>query len=116
QPYNKIRNYLTKKPYSEEKWKLNFDNPTLANGWDKNKETDNTAIILRKGGTYYLGIMKKGDNQIFHDRNKEMFSGGGDDYQKLVYKLFPDPSKMMPKVCFSQKGLEFFTPSERVMR
>lgn len=37
--YNKTRNYLTRKPYSEEKFKLNFESPTLLNGWDKNKET-----------------------------------------------------------------------------
>src|SRR3989344_3790407 len=57
--YNNLRNYLTKKPYSEEKWKLNFENPTLANGWDKNKEPDNSAVILLKDGKYYLGLMRK---------------------------------------------------------
>jgi hypothetical protein len=118
QPYNKIRNYLTKKPYSEEKWKLNFGNPTLANGWDKNKEADNTAIILRKDHKYYLGVMKKGKNQIFVDRNRSQFQSdkNNDYYEKLVYKLFPDPSKMMPKVCFSMKGLEYFKPSEEILR
>lgn len=36
--YNKARNYATKKPYSVEKFKLNFQMPTLASGWDVNKE------------------------------------------------------------------------------
>lgn len=94
QAYNKIRNYLTKKPYSEEKWKLNFDNPTLAGGWDKNKEASNTAIILRKDGQYYLGIMKKGNNQIFDDKNKDLFEekNGEDSYEKLVYKQIANPA------------------------
>ena len=44
-PYNLLRNYLTKKPWeSVQKWKLNFENSTLAGGWDKNKETDNWNI------------------------------------------------------------------------
>lgn len=32
--YNKVRNYVTQKPYSEEKIKLNFENSTLLDGWD----------------------------------------------------------------------------------
>ena len=63
--YNKVRNYLTKKPYSTEKVKLNFENSTLLNGWDLNKESDNTSVLLRKDGLYYLGIMDKKSNKIF---------------------------------------------------
>ncbi|MEI6222445.1 MAG: type V CRISPR-associated protein Cas12a/Cpf1 [bacterium] len=116
QPYNKLRNYLTKKPYNEEKWKLNFDNPTLADGWDKNKESANLAVILRKDGKYFLALMKKGNNQLFDDRNAENFSKniGQGKYEKIVYKFFPDQAKMFPKVCFSTKGLEFFQPSEEI--
>ena len=54
--YNRIRNYVTQKPYSEEKIKLNFGIPTLANGWSKTKEYDNNAIIMIRDGKYYLGI------------------------------------------------------------
>ncbi|KXK09286.1 MAG: hypothetical protein UZ20_WS6002000592 [candidate division WS6 bacterium OLB21] len=65
QPYNKVRNYLTRKPYSEEKWKLNFDNPTLADGWDKNKVASYSTVILRRNHEFFLGIMKKGYNKLF---------------------------------------------------
>lgn len=116
QTYNKLRNYLTKKPYNEEKWKLNFMNPTLAGGWDKNKESDNSAIILRKDEKYFLGIMANGYNKIFDDRFFEEFSRGIErgKYEKVVYKFFPDQAKMFPKVCFSAKGLDFFKPSEEI--
>ncbi len=113
QIYNKIRNYLTKKPFSEEKWKLNFENATLAGGWDKNKERDYLTIILRKNSRYFLGIMHKNHNDIFADKNESKFEGVG--YEKMVYKLFPGPNKMMPKVCFSKKGLEFFEPNEEII-
>jgi hypothetical protein len=112
--YNKIRNYLTKKPFSENKWKLNFENPTLANGWDKNKEADNTAIILRKDGRFFLAIMKKGKNKIFSDKNILKPSPNEDFFEKLVYKFFPEPSKMFPKVCFSKKGLKELNPSKEI--
>ncbi len=117
--YNTIRNYLTKKPWeAEKKWKLNFENPTLANGWDKNKEPDNYAVILRKEGRYYLGLMNKGFNKIFNDENKsELKSETGDNhYEKMVYKFFPDPAKMLPKVCLSKKGFETFSPSDEIQK
>jgi len=116
--YNNLRNYLTKKPYSEEKWKLNFENPTLANGWDKNKEPDNSAVILLKDGKYYLGLMRKGNNKIFDDRNKAEFAKNIENsvYEKMVYKLFSDPKKDFPHVCFSKKGLDFFKSSEEIVK
>jgi hypothetical protein len=44
--YNMVRNYMTRKPYSEKKIKLNFENPQLLGGWDANKEKDYASIIL----------------------------------------------------------------------
>lgn len=118
QVYNHIRNYLTKKPYSQEKWKLNFENSTLADGWDKNKESDNSSIILRKEGKYYLGLMKKGYNKIFDDRYEKEFSQDIENgaYEKMIYKFFPDQAKMFPKICFSEKGRNFFKPSDEIVR
>lgn len=110
-PYDLIRNYLTKKPFNTDKWVLNFENPTLAAGWDKNKESDNTAVILRKSGRYYLGVMDISNRKLFAAAPESNFG-----YEKMTYKLFPDPAKMMPKVCFSKKGLEFFKPSDEILR
>lgn len=116
QVYNKFRNYLTKKTYNLEKWKLNFENSTLADGWDKNKEADNFAVILRKDGKYFLGLMVKGHNKIFDDRNAGEFSQNIENgkYEKMNYKFFPDQAKMFPKVCFSAKGLNFFQPPNEI--
>ncbi len=63
--YNKVRNYATQKPYSIEKFKLNFENNTLLSGWDVNKEKDNTAVLLRKKGLYYLAIMPQDNKDVF---------------------------------------------------
>ena len=109
--YNKIRNYLTKKPYSQEKIKLNFGCPTLLNGWDLNKEEFNLSILLEKEGFYYLGIINKKDNKIF----KETKSDSSDNYKKIEYKLLPGPNKMLPKVFFSDKRIKDFAPSAELL-
>lgn len=110
--YNKIRNYLTKKTYSTEKIKLNFKNSTLLNGWDLNKESDNTCVLLRKDGMYYLGIMDKNNNKIFTPKE---IKSDGDCYEKMVYKLLPGPNKMLPKVFFAASRINEFSPSNEIL-
>jgi len=89
QGYNALRNYLTKKPYSTDKWVLNFDIQTLADGWDKNKEKENGAVIFRKDGRYYLGIMHREHKNIFTEKYKKEFVGS--DYEKMVYRQIANP-------------------------
>lgn len=110
--YDKVRNFMTKKPYSLEKFKLNFENSTLLDGWDVNKESDNTAILFRKNGLFYLGIMDKKHNKAF--KNIEA-SNGVDGYEKIDYKLLPGANKMLPKVFFSNKNREYFNPSTNLL-
>ncbi|MDD2204266.1 MAG: type V CRISPR-associated protein Cas12a/Cpf1 [Bacteroidales bacterium] len=109
--YNKVRNYATRKPYSDEKIKLNFENSTLLDGWDVNKEPDNTNVILRKDGLYYLGIMNKKYNKIFESEN---IKSGGECYEKMDYKLLPGANKMLPKVFFSKSRIDEFAPSKEI--
>lgn len=98
QEYNLLRNYLTKKPYDTKKWKLNFNNSTLANGWDKNKEKDNATVILRKGNDYYLGVMQRGYYDVFADKALcAVDSAANDVYEKMEYKYFADSSRSIPK-------------------
>ena len=110
--YNKIRNYATQKLTESEKFKLNFDNPTLADGWDQNKEDANTAILLLKNGLYYLGIMNAKNKPKIKDFKT---SESEDCYDKMVYKLLPGPNKMLPKVFFSEKGLATFKPPKDIL-
>ena len=110
--YNKIRNYATQKLTESEKFKLNFDNPTLADGWDQNKEDANTAILLLKNGLYYLGIMNAKNKPKIKDFKT---SEDEDCYDKMVYKLLPGPNKMLPKVFFSEKGLATFKPPKDIL-
>ena len=110
--YNKVRNYVTQKPYSTEKIKLNFECPTLLNGWDANKEEANLGVILLKEGKYYLGIINPYCKKIFDVDEKD--SNEQNNYKKMEYKLLPGPNKMLPKVFFSNSRIEEFNPSKEL--
>ncbi len=111
--YNKVRNYVTQKPYSTEKIPLTFNCSTLLDGWDLNKEKDNLATLFEKDGCYYLGIMNKKDNKIFE--NIQQAKENEVSYKKIEYKLLPGPNKMLPKVFFSKSRIEEFKPSNDLL-
>ena len=62
--YDKVRNYVTQKPFSTDKIKLNFGNSQLLNGWDKDKEREYGAVLLCKDEKYYLAIIDKSNNRF----------------------------------------------------
>lgn len=110
--YNKVRNYLTKKAGDTKRIKLMFENPTLADGWDANKEKDNTCVLFLRNDQFYLGIM---DPTAKTDFAKLASQKAEDCYQKMVYKLLPGPNKMLPKVFFSEKGKPIFLPGDQLL-
>ena len=110
--YNKVRNWLTRKPYSTKKIKLNFENAQLLGGWDMNKETDYTSVLLRKGNFFYLAIMDKRYNHAF---DFDKLPCDGDCYEKIDYKLLPGANKMLPKVFFSKSRIDEFAPSPAII-
>ena len=110
--YNKVRNWLTRKPYSTKKIKLNFENAQLLGGWDMNKETDYTSVLLRKGNLFYLAIMDKRYNHAF---DFDKLPCDGDCFEKIDYKLLPGANKMLPKVFFSKSRIDEFAPSPAII-
>lgn len=111
--YNMVRNRMTKKPYSDEKIKINFDNSTLLAGWDLNKEADNTCTLLRKDGNYYLAIIDKRHNKVLKPEN---LVSEGECYEKMEYKLLPGANKMLPKVFFSKSRIAEFNPNKTIVK
>ncbi len=87
QVYNKLRNYLTKKTYDLEKWKLNFEKANLAKGWPDSPEgnTQYCSFIFRNKRDYFLGIT---DFPTLFDKLKfpEAYKDDGEDFEKMVYK------------------------------
>lgn len=105
--YNMVRNYIAKKPYSNEKLKLNFQNPQFLGGWDKNKEKDYRTVLLRKDGKYFLGIMEKGNNKIFDNFPEDAESS----FEKMEYKYINGTSKY-----FSSKQINPQNPPENIKK
>lgn len=105
--YNKVRNYITKKPYSNEKLKLNFQNSQFLEGWDKNKEKDYRTVLLRKDGKYFLGIMEKGNNKIFDSFPEDAES----TFEKMEYKYIKKTSEY-----FSSKQINPQNPPENIKK
>ena len=108
--YNKVRNYLTKKPYKTDKIKLTFNKPNLMNGWvdSKTDKSDNgtqySGYLFRKLNVlneydYYLGISE--DVRLFRQdlvkEQKDTFGFERLDYYQIkadtIYgKAFKDSS------------------------
>ena len=89
--YNKVRNYVTKKPYTLEKFKINFEKNTLLDGWDVNQEKANLGVLLCKDNQYYLGIMNRKHNKIFE--SIPPVSQNTNVYKKMNYRDIADASK-----------------------
>lgn len=131
--YNKCRNHVTKKPYSTDKLKINFNNATLLDGWDRNKEPDNYGVLMTKDSKYYLAIMTPSSNKVFdYDSSakgspkvkakrdelaKAIIADSHEaTYQKVNYKLLPGANKMLPKVFFANSNKELFKPSAEIIK
>lgn len=91
--YNKVRSFLTRKLSNEGKMLLKFDSPTLADGWDANKEDANNATILRHSDKYYLMLI----NPLNKPRLEDGICENG-SYRKIVYHQIADASKDLPNL------------------
>lgn len=85
--YNKVRNFVTTKSYSDSKFQLNFDKPDLLNGWVNSitaktyKGVQYGGYLLRKRNEigeydYFLGISS--DSKIF--KSDKVDSGAKFEY------------------------------------
>jgi len=123
--YDLVRNYLTRKPQDdakENKLKLNFENSTLAGGWDVNKESDNSCIILREGEEAFLAVVAKSkgkekNNALFRKaKQNPLFDiEGGEIIEKMEYKLLPGPNKMLPKCLLPKSNPKKYGASDKVL-
>ncbi|TGN09367.1 type V CRISPR-associated protein Cas12a/Cpf1 [Leptospira ilyithenensis] len=93
--YNKVRNHVTKKPGNTDKIKINFDNATLLDGWDVDKEAANFGFLLKKADNYYLGIADSSFNQ-----DLKYFNEGErlDEIEKNRKNLEKEESKNISKI------------------
>lgn len=114
--YSRVRSFLTRKPFSTEKLKLNFGSPMLLSGWSRDNERVNRGVVLRKDGRYFLAILEKGLGELFPD---EGFVAGKDKdavYEKVYYESFGDAAKGLPGRCFASANEDLFRPTAEEWR
>lgn len=108
--YNKVRNYITRKPYSEEKIKLNFDNSYFLHGWSK--EYDSKAgLIFVKDNNYYLGINDK--KLSIDDRERILSSNSKNQAIRIILDFQKPEYKNIPRIFIRSKGDNFAPAIER---
>jgi len=95
--YDKVRNYVTQKPYSKDKIKLNFSNDIFLEGWAQSLEIARSAQLFRKGNTYYLAAMDK-DLRSALPKKYIAPSSSDDALEKIVYQQMASPAKDIPNL------------------
>ena len=88
--YDQTRNYLTKKPYSTEKYKLNFGKNNLMGGFvESDGNTQYGAYLFRKKNQideydYFLGVSSKATWLQYKSQDK-ILSMDRSEYERLNY-------------------------------
>lgn len=104
--YNKVRNFVTKKAYSVEKFKVNFDCSSFLTGWSTKYEKSGGFIFI-KDGQYYLGIsttLSKEDIAFLEDRESN------NNAKRIIYNFQKPDEKNTPRLFIRSKG-EGFAPA-----
>lgn len=106
--YNMIRNYLTQKPYSIEKFKLNFSRSDFMNGWGQSYGTKEPHLFKHKD-KFYLGIV---NNKLSVDDIERMYSCDGDTIH-YDYNFQKPDNKNVPRKFIRSKGDKFAPAVEK---
>lgn len=108
--YNKTRNLLTKKPYSKDKIKINFDNSYFLHGWPQDYETK-AGLIFIKGNRYYLAI---NDKKLTEDEKfilKENYTHN--PARRIILDFQKPDNKNVPRLFIRSKGEKFAPAVEK---
>lgn len=100
--YNQVRNFFTKKNRNKNKVVLKFDNPIFGKGLAFSKEKDYKTFFFKHGNNFYIGIMNKDNMPKFVESND------GDVVQKYIFQSFSNPTKQVPRCCFTQDIKKYF--------
>lgn len=105
--YNKIRNYITKRPYKIHKIKLNFNCPYLLSGWDTSF-SKNSTVLIQSQKKYYLMICIEKLTKDDLSYITGMADSSGSIYYDYIYQK--QDHKNFPRMFIRSKG-DRFAPS-----
>lgn len=99
--YDKVRNYVTQKPYSKDKIKLNFENSHFLSGWSQDYDTKG-AMIFRECGKYYIGIF---DRKYSSENIARLYENAeNSEFERVVYDFQKPDNKNTPRLFIRSKG------------
>ena len=101
--YNKVRNFVTKKPNEIKKVKLNFDCSSFLNGWGTDFGTKEAHIFI-DSGKYYLGIVNE---KLSKEDEDELKTSSSNVIKKVVYDFQKPDNKNTPRLFIRSKGTSF---------
>lgn len=110
--YDLVRNYVTKKPFSSDKFKLYFEQGDFLSGWDAGGNGGKRSAMLLKDGKFYLMISKTSTLPLMEICDDESI----ECYEKIDYRLLSGANKMLPKVIFSKAHKGEFCPDKEIER
>ncbi len=117
--YNRVRNYVSQKPYSNEKFKLNFDSSHLLSGWAQDYDTKG-GMLFEKDGNYYMGIIEKKFTN--DDKLKLKQNAKENPAYRIIYDFQKPDNKNIPRLFIRSKGdnyspavKKYELPIERVL-
>lgn len=96
--YNKVRNFVTKKPGEVKKIKLNFECSSFLNGWATEFGTKDAHIFIHNN-KYYLGIFDK----KLSEEDIEFLKKSG-NCKHLIYDFQKPDNKNTPRLFIRSKG------------
>lgn len=103
--YNQTRNYITKKPYKLDKFKLTFGSGYFLSGWSNDMEEREGSILIKynedRSKNYYLIIMAK---PLTDDDKKQLFSDNGTHSKICIYEFQKMDMKNFPRMFINSKG------------
>lgn len=108
--YNMVRNYVTQKPYSEEKIKLNFESSYFLSGWVQDYDTK-AGLLYEREGLYYLAVNNK---KLSDEYKKHLQKDADKDTATRIILDFQKPdNKNIPRLFIRSKGDSFAPAIEK---
>jgi len=108
-----FQEYLTRKPFLEDKFKINFENSRLLAGWDKDMIDDRTGILLRKKSEYFLGVLDINKRHCL-DNLTLLTRDETEEYDLMQFKQLPGIYRNLPRIAFPKKKEPILKPTTEV--
>lgn len=109
--YDRVRNYITAKPYSKDKMKVMFNKSDFLTGWGQTYDTKSAHILMKNDKEYYLVIV---DSKLSAKDSKFIYEDVEENpIDKIVYQKQKPDNKNTPRLFIRSKGTNYAPAVEK---